>query len=283
MEVQLVPPTYRITESNRSENSFLTKVDVFMIKVQQGRSFLDGLRPFFSRFHTLFNRHRIASMIVGQVVVIATLAIFVLNSVLGVNIFSAFAQISCPAGDAIYTIQPGDTLGNIGVAHGTSWQTLAQHHGIANPNLIYANQQLCIPGNGNNSNPPLSQPVNNAVPLHNTVNPFPYGQCTWWASQRYHDLHGYYVPWTTDSNAFQWTARANDFHWHVSTEPSIGAIVDFQGGVQGSSPLGHVAIVEQILDNGVVVTSNMNILGHGFGEVVSLRFHTGPGVTFITA
>ena len=232
---------------------------------------------------SFFNRHRIASMIVGQVVVLGVLIIFVLNSVFGIHLFSAFAQISCPAGDTIYTIQPGDTLGSIAAAHGTSWQTLTQHNQIGNPNLVYANQQICISsGGGNNAVISQLQPTS-GVPLHNTGNPFPYGECTWWAAQRYEVLHGYFVPWTSNSNAWQWTARAYDFHWNVSTQPSYGAIINFQPNVQEASALGHVGVVEQILSNGDVVTSNMNVLGHPFGAIVYLTFHPGPGVTFITA
>jgi surface antigen len=123
----------------------------------------------------------------------------------------------------------------------------------------------------------------NSVPLHNTVNPFAYGQCTQYAAQRYHDLHEFYVPWTTNADAWQWTDRAYEFGWHVSSEPSVGAIIDFQPYVQYASAWGHVGVVEQILPNGDVVTSNMNVYGFAFGSVVTLTFHTGPGVTFITA
>jgi surface antigen len=253
-----------------------------MVNEQQGRSLLGRLHPLSGGLHAFFKRHRIASMIVGQVVVLAVVGMFVLNGFLGINIFSAFAEISCPAGNTAYTVQPGDTLGRIAAAHGTSWQTLAQQNQISNPNLIYANHQICIPGNGSTAPAPEPQSTN-TVPLHNTANAFPFASCTWWANQRYHDLHGYYVPWTTNSNANQWTARALDFHWRVSTEPSVGAIIDLQGGVQLSSSLGHVAVVEQILGNGEVLASNMNIWGHPPAEVVYLRFHTGPGVTFITA
>jgi len=253
-----------------------------MTNVQQRSSLLERLHPLCGGLHKLSSRHRIASMIVGQVVVLAVVVMFVLNSFLGINIFSAFADISCSSGNTAYTIQPGDTLGQIAAAHGTSWQALAQQNQISDPNLIYANQQICVPGNGNTAVLPVSQPAN-TVPQHNTVNVFSFGQCTWWADQRYHDLHGYYVPWTTNSDADQWTARAMDFQWQVSTQPTVGAIMDFQGGVQLSSSLGHVAIVEQVLSNGDVVTSNMNIYGHSFGSVVYLTFHTGPGVTFITA
>lgn len=32
-------------------------------------------------------------------------------------------------------------------------------------------------------------------------NVFPYGACTWWADQRYYQLHGIFVPWHTQANA----------------------------------------------------------------------------------
>src|SRR5579864_658857 len=65
-------------------------------------------------------------------------------------------------------------------------------------------------------------------------NTFPYPQCTWWADKRYHQLHDVYVPWTTTSNAWQWSDRAYQFGWSVSQTASPGAIVDLQPGVQGA-------------------------------------------------
>ena len=253
-----------------------------MIKLQKRGLFVRGLRPLLYDLRLFFHHHSIVRMIVGQVVVTTVLVIFVLNSIFGVRLFNAFAQIACSSGNTPYTVQSGDTLGSIAATHGTSWQALAQQNQIANANLVYVNQQICVPGAGVNNTAPLSQSVSD-VPAHNTVNPFPYGACTWWAAQRYHDLRGFYVPWTTNSNAYQWTARAYDFHWHVSAKPSVGAIIDFQPGVQYASSAGHVAVVEQILSNGDVVASNMNVYGHPYGSVVNLTFHTGSGVTFITA
>ena len=45
-----------------------------------------------------------------------------------------------------YTVESGDTLSGIAAALGTSWQTLADMNGIANPNLIYLGQVLKVPG-----------------------------------------------------------------------------------------------------------------------------------------
>jgi LysM repeat protein len=44
-----------------------------------------------------------------------------------------------------YTVVPGDTLWGLAHQHHTSVGTLASRNHIANPNLIYPGQQLCIP------------------------------------------------------------------------------------------------------------------------------------------
>ena len=113
------------------------------------------------------------------------------------------------------------------------------------------------------------------------VNVFPYGACTWWADQRYYQLHGFFVPWRTQANAWQWLARAYQFGWHVSKSPAVGDIMGLQPGVQGASSLGHVAIVERILRNGRVIASSMN-WGRRPWAVTTWQFSPGPGVTFVT-
>jgi surface antigen len=121
----------------------------------------------------------------------------------------------------------------------------------------------------------------NSQPVKGTHNPFPYGSCTWWGSQRYHQLTGIYVPWTTQATAWQWTARANQFHWRVSTHPTVRAIVDLQPWVQGAYGSGHIAVVEKVLSNGQVIASNMSWGAHPW-SVVDVKFKPGPGVTFIS-
>jgi len=118
--------------------------------------------------------------------------------------------------------------------------------------------------------------------LRNTYlgNQFPWPQCTWWANGRYHLLHGVYVPWRTNSDAWEWTARAYDFHWHVSGTPAVGWIMDLQPWVQGAYGLGHVGVVEKVLGGGYFVASNLN-WGANPTVVANVTFHAGPGVTFI--
>ena len=118
------------------------------------------------------------------------------------------------------------------------------------------------------------------LPTQGSTNVFPYGSCTWWANQRYFQLHGIFVPWRTQSNAWQWTARAYQFGWHVSSSPIVGAIIDLQPGVQGASWAGHVAVVERILRNGDVIASNMNWGAYPW-QVTYVEFAPSAGVTFL--
>jgi len=194
-----------------------------------------------------------------------------LGNTLGMNIFGASAKSPCSGGDHTYIVVSGDTLGDIASRFNTTWQRLATYNHIANPNLIYINQAVCIPGKAQKKGP---------SPVKGVGDFFPTGQCTQWASQRYHQLHGVYVPWTTQSDAWQWQDRAKDFHWQISSTPNVGDIIDLQPWVQGAFDLGHVAVVEQVLSNGDVLTSDMN-WGANPWQVTNVEFSPGPGVSFI--
>lgn len=111
-------------------------------------------------------------------------------------------------------------------------------------------------------------------------NAYPHGQCTWWAAERYYQLHDVFVPWA-NANAGGWVDRAQQFGWHVSSIPTVGSIIVLQGGVQGSSFVGHVAVVEQVLNNQAVIASSMN-WGYNPYQVINTVFHTGTGVAFIS-
>ena len=295
-----------------------------------------------------FQQHRAASF-QGRMGVAAVLGLLFLVITLVVNVQGAHAQSVCASGDRTYVVVGGDTLSGIGVRYSVNWQRLATYNHIANPNLIYINQVVCIPGRGYtgtgsgrgsgsgialhitsapsrfasvvkhvNKAPALthivkSKPTNVAPapnylvsagptnvsatavssssgtntqdnsgdPPKGTSNPFPYPYCTWWADQRFFELHGFYVPWRTQSDAWQWTARAYQFGWNVSNTPTVGSIIDLQPWVQGAYGDGHVGVVEKILPNGHVIASNMS-WGADPYVVVDVEFAPGPGVTFIS-
>jgi surface antigen len=170
--------------------------------------------------------------------------------------------------------------------------TLASPNRVANPDSLQSRQTICIPdgrmtflskaasASTNASQAPASAQRARAAAV-GTVNVFPYGACTWYANQRYHDLYGVFVPWRYNANAWQWTERAYEYGWRVSRSPTVGSIIDLQGGVQGASSLGHVGVVEQVLDSNTVVASSMN-WGVNPWSVTRWRFRVGAGVTFIS-
>lgn len=224
----------------------------------------------FQRTWRYLQQHRLVSIALGHVCVLIVLASLFFGGGLVSGILGAFAQSPCGSGDGAYVVRSGDTLSGIAGRYNTSWQSLARYNRIANPNRIYVGETVCIPGAST-----ARQPVKG------TGNYFPYGQCTWWANQRYHQLRGIYVPWRSQSNAWQWTARARQFYWRVSSKPSPGAIVDLQPWVQGAYGLGHVAVVERMLADGHVIASTMN-WGASPRSVVYVEFAPGRGVTFIS-
>ena len=113
-------------------------------------------------------------------------------------------------------------------------------------------------------------------------NHFAFGQCTYYASMRYHQLSGQWVPWL--GNAYQWAYEARYFGWVVSSTPKVPSIIVLQGGVQGAGWFGNVAVVESINPDGSVTTSNWNWYGpggNGWARLSVVTFRPGPGVSFV--
>jgi surface antigen len=116
-----------------------------------------------------------------------------------------------------------------------------------------------------------------------TSNGYPKGQCTWWADERYHQLTGYYVPWSANAKDWLFAATANG--WNVSSTPHVPSILVLQPGTQGSDPtFGHVAIVEKVNADGSVYTSAQNVTGVQLvNGVAYLNYKPGNGVSFVWA
>ena len=115
-----------------------------------------------------------------------------------------------------------------------------------------------------------------------SLNRFAFGQCTYWANYRYHQLTGYWVDWL--GNAYQWKAGAGAAGWIVSSKPNLKgpSIIVLQSGVEGASYFGHVAVVEKVNTNGSVLTSNFNWYANGGWDTLSYwTFTPGPGVSFV--
>ncbi|GAC1356171.1 MAG: hypothetical protein NVSMB38_37400 [Ktedonobacteraceae bacterium] len=112
-------------------------------------------------------------------------------------------------------------------------------------------------------------------------NHFFWGQCTYWAAYRYHQLTGKWVPWL--GNAGAWAYNASAYGWAVSGRPSIPSIIVLAPGAEGAGPYGHVAVVESINPDGSVNTSNFNWGPGDFGVLTYHTFYPGYGVSFVWA
>jgi LysM repeat protein len=64
----------------------------------------------------------------------------------------------------VHTVQPGETLHRIALRYNISWVAVAQANNLANANIIYVGQQLCIPTTG--STPP---PATGTIPTFTIV------------------------------------------------------------------------------------------------------------------
>ncbi len=112
------------------------------------------------------------------------------------------------------------------------------------------------------------------------LNRFFYGQCTYFANMRYHQLTGHWVPWL--GNANQWSYGAANSGWVVSSMPNPNgpSIIVLQAGVQGAGGYGHVAVVESGTTSTSMVTSNWNWNGR-YANLSYVTFSVGPGVSFV--
>jgi LysM repeat protein len=209
------------------------------------------------------------------------LTLFVLGISSVFNSERAEAQTFCPHGAIAHVVVRGDTLSKIASHYGVSWRSLASDNHVSNPNLIYQGQVICVVEVRITGYIHVPQPPRRTAPPGGRRNVFPYGACTWWADQRYFQLHGIFVPWKMQANAWQWVERAYQFGWHVSSSPSPGAIVVLQPWVEGAYGMGHVAVVERILKNDHVIASNMS-WGRYPWQVAYVQFAPGPGVRFIS-
>lgn len=144
-------------------------------------------------------------------------------------------------------------------------QSQGSYHAPANP-----------PARSNSGNSGGSSSSNSGFRSGDSGNAYPWGQCTWWAYVRRHQLGlpvGSYF-----GNGGQWANSARAYGYRVDQTPSVGAVIVFAPGQDGADPLyGHVAIVEAVYGNRILI-SESNVRGLG---VISHRTLYAPGHWFI--
>ena len=107
---------------------------------------------------SMFLHRYIKGSLVGKfsIGVVLGLLLFVATFVVHVPGASAHARYTC---SNAYTIVRGDTLSRIGYRYGIRWSVLASYNHIANPNLIFVGQTVCIPARGAYSYAPAQAPA----------------------------------------------------------------------------------------------------------------------------
>src|SRR5688572_33344915 len=73
---------------------------------------------------------------------IKMVSVLVAAAVLALAMFVPVGAQNCASQ---YTVKAGDNLYRIGVAHSVPWPQIAAANNLANPNLIFVGQVLCIP------------------------------------------------------------------------------------------------------------------------------------------
>lgn len=84
------------------------------------------------------------------------------------------------------------------------------------------------------------------------ANPYPYAKSTYWAWQNRPDLPA------NLGEAKDWDNNAEAQGWPVSVYPRRGDIAVFEPGIYGAVESGHVAVVEQVYDDGAYLSSQMD-------------------------
>jgi LysM repeat protein len=68
-------------------------------------------------------------------------------------------KVQAQSAERIHIVQPGETLGAIAAKYGITYQQLAHHNGISNPNLVRVGQRLRIPSSSSASPPVYVAPT----------------------------------------------------------------------------------------------------------------------------
>jgi surface antigen len=150
-----------------------------------------------------------------------------------------------PAGSTVLVrVLPGETLSTFAARFRVSTGVVLNYNNLASGATLTGNSFVLMPTGVS----PTSLPSQGFVPAKvgipevtpstpATVDPFPWGQCTYWvASQRY-------IPWT--GNAVTWWATARAYSVPEGQVPVVGAVAVFDNGYDG-----HVALVTKVLPDG---------------------------------
>jgi len=181
-----------------------------------------------------------------------------------------------PAGPTVLVrVLPGETLTSFAARFRVRTGVVLNYNNLSTVGQLAANSFLLMPKAVSPSSLPSADFLPTGVGLPevipskpSAVNPFPWGQCTYWvASHRY-------VPW--NGNAIQWWSAAQRYGQPEGQVPVVGAIA-----VYGGTYYGHVALVTQVLPNGSWQQSEMNVYGLGVLDTRTMSLGQDTVIGFI--
>lgn len=189
-----------------------------------------------------------------------------------------------PAVDGVvYTVKNGDTLKAVADKYASSTEAIIEVNNLASEDLTVG-AKLLLPG-GNlpeNERPGYKAPVvrrstssdsgsaSTAYVPYAGGNTYAYGYCTWYAYNRRIQM-GLTLP-SNLGNANTWDERARAAGYRVDHVPSVGAIIQSDGGYYG-----HVGVVEKINSDGTIEISEMNNRAYGGWGKINTRHVSNPG------
>ncbi|MBO0450937.1 glucosaminidase domain-containing protein [Candidatus Enterococcus murrayae] len=101
---------------------------------------------------------------------------------------------------------------------------------------------------------------------YNSSGSYPVGQCTWYAYNRVAQLGKKVDDFM--GNGGEWGSKGRALGHKVTQTPTAGYLISFSPGTAGSDPrYGHVAFVEAVTSNGILI-SESNVIG---GTIISYR------------
>jgi surface antigen len=185
-----------------------------------------------------------------------------------------------PTNGVLVKVAPGDTVASLAARYHMDQKPIIEYNLVRDPLHLEPGTLLMLPdGTGLNAPQPTtvetkggsSHPQSSdAIPFgHSHYNRFPWGQCTYWvASQRD-------IPW--NGNAWEWFGAAQAAGVATGKTPRVGAVMV----TWESRYYGHVALVEQVFDDGSWEISEMNYRGLGVVDHRRIRFGQVPLIGFI--
>ena len=105
--------------------------------------------------------------------------------------------------------------------------------------------------------------------------------CVGYANGRFAEIMGKpFIDYQFTSNAENFIEMAEDMGLQITKEPTLGGIMVWQGGdgLYGDDGVGHVAIVEEIIDKDTIYTSESGYTSFIFANIVRQNYNGNWGM-----